>query len=398
MLRYAIGLVALLTIFSSCESDFNLTGEYQEKALIYGLLDPTDNPNPGSNPNGVVGNGHFFRIQKAFLGEESAFIMALEPDSSYFKPEDLFVELVEYNGVTETNRWVLDTVTIANKDTGNPDDQTIDFFGPSQRLYKTRTDGTLSQNVNIDPTREYEVTLKKRPAGVSTMTIANMADVEPIADARTEIIDLASFRWNAPNQTSQTQGITQRMDLFNTSGDYKDYTLRFDVADRAVRYEVWLRFYYREVILGVETVKYIEWRVSSFELESGVSSWQVQLSAEGIFSRIGSELDQVPNVIRYIGLADGAAGDPDPNDGSSQDFEIEIRLAGEELFQYIDINNPSNSGALQDKPVYTNVNNGLGVFSSRSSVHFYGIGITSSTSQQLVGGQYTSGLGLVEDD
>mgnify|MGYP003662384600 CR=1 FL=1 len=77
MLRYALGLVALLTIFSSCSTEFNLTGEYQEKALVYGLLDPSDNPNTG-------GDGHLFRIQKAFLGEESAFVMAQNADSSYF--------------------------------------------------------------------------------------------------------------------------------------------------------------------------------------------------------------------------------------------------------------------------------------------------------------------------
>ncbi|TNF29872.1 MAG: hypothetical protein EP314_02195, partial [Bacteroidetes bacterium] len=106
MLRYAIGLVALATVFSSCESDFNLTGDYQERALIYGLLDPNDNPNVG-------GNGHVFRIQKAFLGEESAFLMAATPDSSYFRYEDLKVELVEYNeNGSETDRWELDTIYI----------------------------------------------------------------------------------------------------------------------------------------------------------------------------------------------------------------------------------------------------------------------------------------------
>jgi len=97
MIRYAIGLVALLTVFSSCKTDFSLTGDYEEKPLIYGLLDPNESV-------------QLFRIQKAFLGEESAFIMAQSPDSSYFKYEDLFVELVEYNGANETNRWVLDTV------------------------------------------------------------------------------------------------------------------------------------------------------------------------------------------------------------------------------------------------------------------------------------------------
>ena len=65
MLRYVIRLVALLTIFSSCETDFDLTGDYQERALIYGLIDPLDN-----------GNGHLFRIQKAFLGVSDGLVSA----------------------------------------------------------------------------------------------------------------------------------------------------------------------------------------------------------------------------------------------------------------------------------------------------------------------------------
>lgn len=398
MLRYAIGLVAVLTIFSSCTSDFSLTGDYVERALVYGLLDPNDNPNASLNPNGVQGSGHLIRIQKAFLGEESAFIMAQSPDSSYFKYEDLFVELIEYNGANETDRWVLDTVMISNKDTGIANDGVIDFFGPEQRLYKTKTDGSLSENVNIDPTREYGITLKKRPAGVATMTIANMADVEPIADAQVDVVDPSTFRWNTPNENSPSfPGTTRKMDLFNNTGEFKNYTVRFDAAERAKQYEVWLKFYYREVEFSVETEKSIEWKVSTFELDPTTSDWQVQFTSEAIYSRIGSEIEANPNVIRYIGLAENHPNDPHPNDNQSHDFDIIIRLAGDELFEYIDINNPTNSGALQDKPVYTNINNGLGVFSSRSTVEFRGMYLSATAGDQLVNGIYTSDLGFQDD-
>ncbi|MFT4544694.1 MAG: hypothetical protein ACI9CU_001612 [Polaribacter sp.] len=392
MLRYVIGLVAVLTIFSSCTTEVNLTGEYTEKAVVFALLDPNNNP---SNS----GDGHLFRIQKAFLGEESAFIMASRPDSSYFKYEDLFVELIEYDGANETNRWQLDTVMIGNKDEGDPDDGVIDFFGPEQRLYRTEADIPFG-NVNIDATLDYEITLKKRPLhiGVGDMTFANMDTVASIADAVTDLVNTEVFRWNTPNENSPSfPGTTRKMDLFNTAGDFKDYTLRFDVAERARQYEVWLRFYYREVVQSVETEKFIEWKVSTFELDPNISDWQVSLSSESIYSRIGSEIEAAPNVIRYIGLAENHATDPHPNDNQSHDFDISIRLAGDELYEYIDINNPSNQGALQDKPVYTNINNGLGLFSSRSTVPFPGMYLSVSAGQQLVTGTYTSSLGFVDD-
>ena len=383
MLRYTIGLVALVTVFSSCETDIDLTGQYQVKALIYGLIDPNDN-----------GVGHLFRIQKAFLGEESAFVMALEADSSYFKYEDLFVEVIEYDeDGDETNRWTLDTVVIGNKETGDPDDGEINFFGPNQRLYKL--------DANVDTEKEYEITLKKRPNGIAIggMTTANMDTIMPAADAVTVIVDPTSFRWNTPSTPSHENGNPQKMDLFNTLGQFKDYTIRFDVADRARQYEVWLRFHYREVIGGGNEIeKFIEWRVSQFELESGASNWQVQLPSEGIYSRIGSELVVDPSIIRYIGLKAGSVNNEVPTGNFSHDFDFFVRLGGDDLYEYININNPSNSGALQDKPVYTNVNNGLGVFSSRSEVDFRGLYLSSSAEQQLIDGVYTQGLNFTDDD
>ncbi|MFM1875319.1 MAG: hypothetical protein RL266_1056 [Bacteroidota bacterium] len=385
MLRYVIGLVAMLTVFSSCDSSFKLTGDYEEKALIYGLLDPNDNPSAG-------GDGHLFRIQKAFLGEESAFIMALSPDSSYFKYQDLFVELIEYSGTNESNRWVLDTIMITNKDTGNPNDNEIDFFGPSQRLYKA--------DVNINKDRQYEITLKKRPVGVTNMTVANMDTVTPIADSRISVVDVTSFRFTTPNENGAfvPGGSAQKVTLVNQSGDFIPYNIKFNTADRVAQYEVWLRFYYREVRDNVETVKSLEWLVRTVEVVGSESIVQVPMSAEDVYSRIGSEIAVEQGVTRKIGLADGVLGDPFPNDGHTQDFDLFVRMAGEALYEYIDINDPNNSGVLQDKPVYTNINNGLGVFSSRTQYDFLNkMYLSTESYTQLVGGTYTSGRGFVVD-
>jgi len=366
MLRYVSVLVAVAMLFSSCDSDFQLTGEYQETPLVYGILDPNDNPSNG-------GGGHLFRIQKAFLGEESAFIMALSPDSSYFKYEDLKVELVEYSGSSQSNRWELDTIYISNKDSGDPNDGTIDFFGPVQRLYTIKPN-----NVNIRTDRDYEILLTKIGGAQDSV----------IASSRITMIGVNSFRWNAP---SENNTLAQRMTLVNTSGEYVPYSIRFNTATLAKQYEVWMRFYYREVVNGVETLKNIEWRAATVELD-GESEWTVQVLSENIFSRIGSEVEPLQGVTRKIGRAD------DDSDGHTQDIDIFIRMAGPELFDYIDINKPSNSGALTDKPVYTNITNGLGVFSSRSSVTFpRDLYLSTESYDELVGGQFTSGRGFVVD-
>ena len=124
MLRYAIGLVALLTVFSSCKTDINLVGDFEENALVYGLLDPQDNPNNG-------GDGHLIRIQRSFLGEASAFDMAQIPDSSYFDYESTTVQMhyVTFSGFdTIIRSSTLDTVNVQGKEDGV-------FFGPEQCPY-----------------------------------------------------------------------------------------------------------------------------------------------------------------------------------------------------------------------------------------------------------------------
>jgi len=394
MLRYVFGLVALLITFSSCDPKVNLAGKYVEKPLIYGLINPDESV-------------HLFRIQKAFLGEESAFVMAQNADSSYFKYTDLFVELVEYNeDGDETNRWALDTVLIGNKETGNPDDDEIDFFGPTQRLYSTAQDKILDHTGSsitdaIDASNEYEITLKKRPSHIAIegMTIANMDTVTPIADARIEVVDASTFKLTNPN-AQNADVIAPKMTLVNTTGDLTSYVVKFNAAANCAMYEVWLRFHYREVRDNVETLKSIEWRAKTIDSDpNSLGVIQVPITAQEIYSRIGTEIPVESGVIRKIGQADGTTEIPLlQNDGHTQDFDIFVRMGGDELFKYIDINDPDFTGVLQERPIYTNINNGLGVFSSRTQVNFLNrLYLSTESYDELVGGASTSGRGFVVD-
>jgi hypothetical protein len=53
-------------------------------------------------------------------------------------------------------------------------------------------------------------------------------------------------------------------------------------------------------------------------------------------------------------------------------------VANEELATYLEINSPV-TGVIQERPEYTNINGGLGLFASRSSQGVYGMGLKSTT-------------------
>ena len=71
-----------------------------------------------------------------------------------------------------------------------------------------------------------------------------------------------------------------------------------------------------------------------------------------------------------------------------------VTFGSEFLANYIEINQP-NTNLLTTPPVYTNVQNGLGIFSSRSSSVRYNKELHPSALDSLRFGQYTGSLGFL---
>ena len=69
------GLFALLLgvfLFSACDQEIDLTADWQNIPIVYGLLNKAD-------------TAHYIRVEKAFQDQNgSAFLAALEPDSLYY--------------------------------------------------------------------------------------------------------------------------------------------------------------------------------------------------------------------------------------------------------------------------------------------------------------------------
>ena len=68
----------VLTIFSACETEFNVNSDWKEVTVVYGLLDQSQDK-------------QYIRINRAFLGEEDAFVMASVADSVNYNPNNLEV-------------------------------------------------------------------------------------------------------------------------------------------------------------------------------------------------------------------------------------------------------------------------------------------------------------------
>ena len=102
-----ITFIFLLTslLFTSCESDFDINADWEEVTVVFGLLDQSQEK-------------QFIRINKAFLGNESAYLMAQEADSLNFNPENLEVKIDKVSSLGNIiDSRILDT-TVLYKEEG----------------------------------------------------------------------------------------------------------------------------------------------------------------------------------------------------------------------------------------------------------------------------------------
>jgi hypothetical protein len=115
MTKYIFSIISMLTLIISlvgCNEEINLSTDFQETAVIYGLLDQSEQI-------------HYIKINRAFIGPGSSIDIAKIPDSSYFK--NVEAKITELGG---TNRvWTLRDTIVGNKD------QNGLFYAPDQKLY-----------------------------------------------------------------------------------------------------------------------------------------------------------------------------------------------------------------------------------------------------------------------
>jgi hypothetical protein len=304
-------------LFVSCETDFNVIANYKEVAIVYGLL----------NQNDTI---HYLRINKAFLGEGNALEYAKIADSSSFGA-NINVVLTEVTPEGARTDFVFDTVTLYNKQPG-------DFYAPGQLFY--------ASNAKLDEKNSYElkVSSKKTPYEVTS---------------KTELIK--NFYFKTPSSGSKTLNI-QRSILTSNKFVWQN-------AKNGKRYQFKFYFHYKELGLSGDTTYHeIEWVFPEQTTESidGLGESNVSYKNEEFYTLC-------ENKIRY---SDQATEDAVIKRFAST-CDLEVTAIGDEFNTYLEANGPS-TGVLIEKPSYSNITNGLGLFSCIYQIHRL-IGLSEKT-------------------
>jgi len=327
-------LLLSLMCFYSCSTDFDINADKKDIAIVYGLLDQTDTV-------------QYVKITRAFLCEGNALEMARDPESGSYGDE-LEVTVTQIHNGNETGTLTLQKTLVSGKDSGM-------FYYPQQEVYKFNF---------------------PNPAAVSNDSFRlriNNIYTGNVVTASTNMIHDFSITKPLYNPDNPQLG------LVGPSLEYSIFEASWKSAKNGRIYEPLFRFHYREVNNTThDTVnKYVDWhlsRVKSEKLDGGEVLF-TNYNSEEFYRNIAARVPVDYNVSRLIGKVD-----------------FIISVGGDELSIYIDLNKPSTS-VIQERPVYTNISNGLGIFSCRYTKK-YSYNLTTFSKENLINGAYTSNLGF----
>lgn len=279
---------------------------------------------------------HYIRLEKAFLDPTtSALDIARIPDSLYY--DDATVTLKRISG---GQTYELERV---NGDLeGYPREGGI-FAETPNYLYKIK-----ANEINLQVGEEYQL-------------IIDREDGTPLVTAKTEIVPKPVLR--NPSAAASL--------AFKPKSSFP---FIWNSLDEAATYDLKLRFHYREK--SPETGNQFESRTVEWAI---VKNWpDVEFRIDGVefFNFVKSSVPQNTQATRIF-----------------ESIEIVLWAGGKELAEFIKIVQANqNITSTQDVPAYTNLSEGIGIFSSRNVSYNTDFMLTAATLDSLRDGSITGHL------
>ncbi|MBR9920536.1 MAG: hypothetical protein GYB31_06825 [Bacteroidetes bacterium] len=321
-------LIISALVFPACDDEIDLTADWEDIPVVYGILNKDD-------------DNHYIRIEKVFADPNAdASEIALIPDSIYY--DNLTVTLTKLSTGQKIN-----LVRVNGDDVGIPRDEG-DFANMPNYLYTFEDD-----DFPLDGGEELRLSIDR-------------GENEPPIEAEAAILEEIT-----------PQGIVGTLDFkYNrdrnfrwTSGEYAEV---FDA-------KLIIRFLENDLADSEPAVeRELEWvmvrSLPRSSATSDVTSFD-QVGSE-FYTFLQSSLEAKSSINRtWIGM------------------DLVIVGGGEALGQYISIAE-ANTGitSAQELPTYTNIPDGLGIFSSISIGVKTDLTLSSSSLDSLKNGIYTQDL------
>ena len=309
-------LFALLLI-TSCKDDLDVTADYKEVPVVYGLLNPQETT-------------HYIRIQKGFLTEGNALLASGIADSIYY-PDVLTVKLIPYYNGSQSGSPI--TLNRVDGDALGLPKQTGIFANTPNILYRATG--------NLDPNKRYKLEVTNSSNGFifGTKKTENLEGITLVKDFGI-IVPSKGAKLNIQNNSPAKA-------IWNT-------------AENAGVYDLSIRFNYLEFNQADNSLR-ADTFVDIFLYKSYMQSYAAgqniiaEVSADLLLNSLASKLETRNDIYREFNV----------NKGMVFTFSV----GGTELANYI-ASQQAQSGLSSNEalPPYSNIipsGQSVGILSSR---------------------------------
>ena len=284
---------------------------------------------------------HFIKLTKAFQTEGNVYVGARDSSLAQYAYDDVEIYIDEYSSGNYVRTILFDTVLIDHKDTGV-------FYSPYQVVYAS------PKNTKLNKNNEYRLYIKIKSID------KEIKSVTPL---------IQDFSIARPTAGQKFVGFTSPL----------PQTVEWRSAVNGKLYQLSIRFFYTEKVGTNATVHYVDMPLNTKKSKGTAGSEKMsdEFYGELFYQNIAAKV--APPTAGMVRYADSL-------------YYI-FSVADENFTIYMDVNKPSTS-VVQDRPSYTNIENGFGIFASRYNKIRYFIGLAPQSIDTLIDGQYTYNLGF----
>ena len=323
-------LSLLASLFFSCSTEVDINAPWKDITVVYGVLSQHDTI-------------HYIKVNKAFLGDESAYEMAQHHDSLYYKSAIVKIKKVNVN--TGHIVQVFDFKdTILKKEPGIfATDSNIVYYYKGKILGNNESPSDFRYDLYV------YVPTKDTPVTASTFLLNDVKITHP---QYSEYI--ISIRPNV------------------------SYKVIWESKKNIRLYQLKIVFHYYELTATDTTEKTIE---MSFAQKTSINADGGQelsnsISLDDFLNFLVQNIPVDPNVTRVV---------------KKKALDFYVYTGSEDMYKYMQVSTPNNS-LIQDRPFFTNINNGVGLFTSRSYTIRSGRGINRELIDEIANNSKTRNL------
>lgn len=334
-IKFTLFGICILFFMYSCETDFDTTADWEDIPVVYGIIDQNDSM-------------QYIKINKAFLGEGNVLQFAQVYDSSHY-PFEMKVWIDAYND----NGQKVQTIEFDTATSYKPDDPDAVFPTGAQTIYKGGPETFYEIKYIIDPPYDTVGWRKLWLNDENTYTLNILyPDSSRFVTSQTQLImdfvmtrplPQQKFIKFVPNSSVPSEFSWEKPD--NDEGKF--------------RYELHVIFNYQELTQNNILSE------KSIDLISHITVYPTLGSSEMTYYYWDNNFfTSCVNNIPY----------DDPNEEANikerytVDIQTTVSVAGEAFNLFMQVYEPSSS-IVQEKPPYSNIENGIGVFSSRYRIN-----------------------------